>query len=304
MSSNDFLDLIPPRPPSPPPAASPVQPYSIELPDELLRHIFELAVVANPHTARQLMLASKWVRAWVVRAFYETAFVKARAHLKQLAAQPDRLLAKMRSLWVGLRPSQTVHELLARTPGVINLAIMPNRGLPQLHDVIPSTMRLREFEVVQMPGRSFNMDMDLSSAAFGALTHLRLGRLQKSLLDQLASSDNPVLPCLTHLAVDSVTVASADCRRILDAPSRVDLQMLVVVIRSDGETEVSRLASPRLVALREYIGSSKARDWLARGRGDSGFWERAARQKQADPSSAGARRTAHISRARRVSVAW
>lgn len=269
MSFDPFLDLVPPRLPSPPPP--PVQPYAVELPDELLRHIFELAVVLNPHTEPQLMLVSKWVRAWVERAFYEIAFVRGHAHRRQLAARPDHLLAKTRNLWLDLRASQAERELLARMPGVTSLAI----GLvtPHLHRLLPVAMRLRELDGLDVGS---GVTVDLSPTAFDALTHLRLARLFSTTVAQLASS---VLPALTHLAVDQ-SVTPTDCRRILHAPSRVGLHVLVLVFAgSDGHARALRaLALPRLVIFLEEDWRLPGRDWLARARGESAFWERAAQQ--------------------------
>lgn len=276
MTFDPFLDLVPPRPPSPPPP--PVQPYAVELPDELLRHIFELAFDSNPHTARQLMLVSKWVRAWVVRAYYEITFVKARGHLRQLAARPDRLLAKTRCLWIGLSPAQAVRELLARTPGVTSLAMgMPNLPAP-LHYVLPSAVRLRELEILDV---GFGVALDLAAPVFSALTHLRLEQLHTVTVAQLASSVPPILPALTHFAVDDC-VAADDCRRILAAPSRVNLLVFVVVVGRWVAGAYVRglrvLALPRLVVLVGEDRRARGSDWLARTRGESGFWERAAQR--------------------------
>ncbi|KZV83363.1 hypothetical protein EXIGLDRAFT_728451 [Exidia glandulosa HHB12029] len=294
-----MLDLVPPRsssppPPSPPPSPRVVLPYSGDLPDELLRQIFELAVILNRHTAKNFMQVSKWVRAWVIHAFYEIVFVKNDDQIYPLASRPEHLLAKIQSLHNALRLKKHSVEFLQRLPNIKQLALqrLPrNHHSRPLEQLLHPDVRLREFVLLNVERGSYRSDvhypfMTFSSPTFSTLTHLRLGHVYKNLVDQLASSAVPVLPVLTHLSFDACAEdgerAADDYRRILGAPSRVDLQMLVVVVFPGGETHTAQLFAlrlSRLVVLMDSAGPLKSRggEWLAAARGESGFWERAAR---------------------------
>ncbi|KZV81631.1 hypothetical protein EXIGLDRAFT_730819 [Exidia glandulosa HHB12029] len=297
-----MLDLVPPRSPSPPRSPRAIIPYAVDMPDELLRQIFELAVISNRYAARNLMQVSKWVRAWVIRAFYEIAFVKSNTEVQTLAKRPDRLLAKVQSLWIGPRLKKPGMEVLARMPNITSLAL-PQPSPKPVDALLHPDVRLRELTLSSYCSALFGSDryhplMSFSTSTLCTLTHLRLGHVYENLISQLTSSEVPVLPLLTHLSFDAYHGDSIprengvpgargcrpadEYRRILEAPSRIDLQILVVVVFPGEELHTAELLAmrlPRLVVLIETTGPLKSRggEWLAAARGERGFWERAAR---------------------------
>lgn len=290
-----MLDLVPPRSPSPPPSPRVVLPYAVDLPSELLLRIFELGVISNRHAAKNLMQVSNWVRTSVTSAFYEIAFVKNDDQIWTLAWLPEDSLTKIQSLYIALRLKKHSVKLLQRLPNIKQLALqrLPrNHHSKHLEQLLHLDVRLREFVLLNVECASYRSDvhypfMTFSSPTFSTLSHLRLGHVYKNLVDQLASSDVPVLPLLTHLSFDACAEdgerAADDYRRILGAPSRVDLQILVVVVFPGRQSHIAQLFAMRLlrlVVLTDAAGPLKSRggEWLAAAKGERGFWERAARQ--------------------------
>ncbi|EJD37477.1 hypothetical protein AURDEDRAFT_173450 [Auricularia subglabra TFB-10046 SS5] len=288
MVLNTFLKLVPPRPPSPPGRYE--KPRPVDLPYELMRVIFELAVVSDMRTSRRLLATAKWIRAWIARDVFTTQLVRTHRDMNYLFHQSDADLALVRNLWVNIR-SQRLPGLLARMPHVERLALCISAarmyGNPPV-SVFAAPIPLREFEFVA-PEPTFLLG---PSAPYRVLrqptfriTHLRLdfihGGNGYSVAEYL-HSQAPTFPHLTHLAYDAF-VAYPPKRHIygdiLASPALPALQVFAIVVSDgrDAQPQVDRLLSlhlERLVVLVDPPRQSRTRDWKARAEGHGGFWER------------------------------
>ncbi|KAH7105207.1 hypothetical protein BKA62DRAFT_755086 [Auriculariales sp. MPI-PUGE-AT-0066] len=240
-----------------------VVPYSIQLPDELVRKIFEHVVCSSVYTARHLMLVSRWVRTWLITTFYETQNCQTRADLERLLRRPDSILARIRNLRVNIRNDAMMHELFLRAPNVERLAVpieaLSHRQAQPFPDEMAAT--LREVETVA-PDYNSGLDCIIYKPAFSAVTHLRLAYplvpivtyLTKGWTERNTPSGEEltvvVLPALTHLAFDATYLYSCQdaqssvenlvnyCQRIvnarrgtrLGASTTAELQVLALVL--------------------------------------------------------------------------
>lgn len=284
MVLDSFLELVPPHPPSI--STEFAQPFSVDLPDELLRVIFEAAVVSDMRTSRKLLGTAKWIRDWIARDVFTTQYIRTHGDMHYLFLQPDTTLALVRNLWVNIR-SQRLPALLARMPHVERLALCISAarayGNPR-GSAFAAPMPLREFEFVSPEPGLYDPELFLRSLRRPTfrLTHLRLGYLTYSSaywISYFLPARGATLPHLTHLAYDADGAAPlrmAAYRELLASQNFPVLRVLVVVVPDAAEAQrLLAFGLPRLVVLVDPPGHSRTRDWKARSDGKPGFWERA-----------------------------
>lgn len=301
MLLDAFLELVPPPTPPPTPRCC-EQPCAVDLPDELLRVIFDAAVDSDMRTSRKLLATAKWIRACIGREVFTTQYIRTHEDVAFLVRQPDTSLALVRNLWVNVR-SQRLPALLARMPHVERLALSVRAarryGNP-CGSAFSAPLPLREFEFVS-PGPSYVCDADviyyrLRQPTF-RLTHVRLGYINNGTAHWLAQffyEDGPALLDLTHLALDACpeyptwpSVCDA-----LEASVRLPALRVIAVVVPAGVKDAQAhmdiflgLRVPQLVVLLDPPGHPRTRDWKARSDGKRGFWERVAALGVAAPPS-------------------
>lgn len=270
------------------------QPFSVDLPDELLRVIFEAAVVSDMRTARKLLGTAKWIRDWIARDVFTTQYIRRHGDMHYLFLQPDATLALVRNLWVNIR-SQRLPALLARTPHVERLALCISAarkyGNPP-GSAFAAPMPLRELEFVS-PEPCYQFDegqffRSLHQPTF-RLTHLRLDYITATnayWISHFLEPRGPTLPHLTHLAYDADLASPPRMtvyRDLLASRNLPALRVFAVVVPDGSEARqhadrLLRFRLPRLVVLvdppNQSRTQSRARDWKARSNGKGGFWER------------------------------
>ena len=232
---------------------TPLVPFTIELPDEVLRTVFEIAVEERRHEAKQLMLVARWVRLWLVQTYFATLRVITKKQVQKLLLRPASLLAHIKALHVGLYHQRLVDKLLESTPYLERLAIRSEAFIPpstptseaesersRFADNLQATLRELEITFIGQLDTISTAVFDFSPTAFNNVTHARLGLPYLSILRQLERQEDPVLPSLTHLAFDVSNVAlhltrTRELGPVIDAlqamvssPARSNLQVLAL----------------------------------------------------------------------------
>jgi len=223
-------------------------PFTVTLPDELLRHVFEIAATNSKYDAKNIMLVARWVRLWMLHTFFASQRILSKKDLQKLLNRPDSLLAHVRSLRVSFFQQNLMRQLLQRTSGLERLALC-HEALVQtrkLHsgdnriaypDALSKT--LREIETTNVgqfgwPSQACGLD----HVAFANVTHARLGIPCVPIIHQLADKTLVVLPSLTHLAFDvslydehhraELEPIVAALRVLVSSPARDNLQVLAL----------------------------------------------------------------------------
>jgi len=123
---NDPFDInLVDAPPGPRPytLTVPLTPFTVTLPDEILRIVFEMSIFDSQYAANQLMLVARWVQLWLLQTFYTLQRIISKKHLQRLILRPNSLLAHVRSIHVCFYHRKLLRELLERSPNLERLAV-------------------------------------------------------------------------------------------------------------------------------------------------------------------------------------
>jgi len=218
LTMNDPFDVnlvdVPPGP-RPYTLIAPLTPFTVTLPDKILRIVFEMPIFDSQYAAKQLMLVARWVRLWLLQTFYALQRIVSKKHLQRLLLRPNSLLTHFRSIHVGFYHRKLLCELLERTPNLERLAVCQDALLAPSTRIVNAESKykpypdalsstLRELETTSNGYWSSlgTAVYDLAPVAFRNVTHARLGFSYLSMLRQLSDTEQVILPFLTHLAFD------------------------------------------------------------------------------------------------------
>ncbi|KAJ7150683.1 hypothetical protein C8R46DRAFT_1123902 [Mycena filopes] len=245
------------------------------LPPELEREIFEIAATRYPASIPRLILVAHRVLTWIEPFLYRVVCANQHSSnlIHSLLHKPPECHNAVRHLSLPLRAfGREGIEVLALCRGIINFGAMNDIADGTVLALL-AKMRVQRLALC-LHGIFDGAPVDLTHAAFAALTHLDLfdDVEVEHVMDVLPQI--PLLPALTHLSLDS-DIPRRDVLGVLAQCPR--LQVLLVSWPAADEV-YALVCFPHVYDVRYVIGTYRDywREWEAGARGGPDLWSRAA----------------------------
>ncbi|TFK44099.1 hypothetical protein BDQ12DRAFT_660917 [Crucibulum laeve] len=279
-----------------------VKSESPELPFELLRDIFELAIATTPGCAVKFALVSSTAQEWIESIIYKTIVLdlpvkKTKLFLQTLESrQPTFFAAKVKNLHVTTFVSfPEVQQILSVCTGLDNLTCWADvQPFNELRPLIPVnrlqklSIKIETFWGISTGFRYFDAEM------FPCLSHLEI--VNPPCDDSSLKVDWEglcKLPKLTHLAIGSLWAITHNhvvevIRMLLEKSDT--LQALLIISMDDDFIELVKehglRDNPRVVVMPTFdsFAETEAEYWKAVVQGGPDFWTAADKvvQKQTE----------------------